>query len=459
MAAVMNEATRAPQRRGERGQAIILFVGILTVIFVIAAIVVDFGLWFAERRDAQRAADLAATAGAPDLPLDESEAFTSACEWASQNGFDPGEVTVDLLTHETLVSQWSGSCSEGGPSASFTCSPLCGSLRVTIRRPAHRLFTSILGVGSIDIGAVASAGVPTGGGGGGGEPSDDTAADTIVLLSAWSGMRPSTTCPFPCPILEALSGARELVDILLGDGNSISRVGYVPYNFCYEPPWEGRRCIPEGIVVPPTGEEQEVLTAIDDTPDTKLELMATTTNECLPLFRALQMVEGRTGGPRPSIIFLSGGHNNYRHSYSFEQYNNQLHFLPPECTPAPAPDAELDKVVGVPECDPLVNSYRLEAQEHEQDRNTWEVAQQLKEYADIYVIAFNVCGPDDGQDGSDPNYCAHIGDAAGDRIADQRLLKCIATSPDHYFPIASAAQIPEVFEKIAWEIAPRGLIE
>jgi len=39
----------ASVRRGERGQAIVLFVGVLTVIFVIAAIVVDVGLWLGER--------------------------------------------------------------------------------------------------------------------------------------------------------------------------------------------------------------------------------------------------------------------------------------------------------------------------------------------------------------------------------------------------------------------------
>src|SRR3972149_2854324 len=45
--------------REERGQAIILFVGIFTVIMVISAIVVDFGLWFSERRGAQKDADAA----------------------------------------------------------------------------------------------------------------------------------------------------------------------------------------------------------------------------------------------------------------------------------------------------------------------------------------------------------------------------------------------------------------
>jgi hypothetical protein len=234
-------------------------------------------------------------------------------------------------------------------------------------------------------------------------------------------------------------------------------VGYVPYNFCYEPPLGGYRCIPEGIVVPPVGDEESVLAAIDATPQLRSELRYTTTNQCLPLLRAREMIVGTAGGPRPSIVFLSDGDNNYRHSTFFEQ----LGFLPAECRPGSAEGGDLTPATRVPECEPLdVYGFpRLEAQEHEQDRNTWEVAQELKEYADIYVIALDVCGTDDGHDGSDPGYCAGIGDDAGDGIADQRLLKCIATSPDHYFPIASAAEIPDVFQEIAWEMMPRGLIE
>ena len=71
-------------QRSERGQAIILFVGLFSVVLVMAAIMVDFGVWFAERRSAQRVADLAAAAGM-DLPADDTLAEATALEWAARN--------------------------------------------------------------------------------------------------------------------------------------------------------------------------------------------------------------------------------------------------------------------------------------------------------------------------------------------------------------------------------------
>ena len=63
--------------------------------------------------------------------------------------------------------------------------------------------------------------------------------------------------------------------------------------------------------------------------------------------------------------------------------------------------------------------------------------------AEIFVVGFGVCGTEDGimpkaANGTDtPNYCSNIGDTATDDTADQRLLKCMASSThgtnDHYF--------------------------
>src|SRR3989304_1413520 len=83
----------------DRGQAIILFVGVFTVILVIGAIVVDFGLWVSERRGAQKDADAATMAGAYEL-LDDSvtaaDAEDAANAWAEKNGLDPiDDIHVD----------------------------------------------------------------------------------------------------------------------------------------------------------------------------------------------------------------------------------------------------------------------------------------------------------------------------------------------------------------------------
>ena len=45
-----SQPARPAGNRGERGQVLLLFVGTFTVILVIAAVVVEFGLWMAERR-------------------------------------------------------------------------------------------------------------------------------------------------------------------------------------------------------------------------------------------------------------------------------------------------------------------------------------------------------------------------------------------------------------------------
>ena len=54
-------------RANEKGQALILFVLFMSVVFVIGVIVVDISLWLTERRGAQKDADLATLAGAQEL--------------------------------------------------------------------------------------------------------------------------------------------------------------------------------------------------------------------------------------------------------------------------------------------------------------------------------------------------------------------------------------------------------
>jgi hypothetical protein len=80
-------------------------------------------------------------------------------------------------------------------------------------------------------------------------------------------------------------------------------------------------------------------------------------------------------------------------------------------------------------------------------------------------VAFGVCGTEDGitpkaANGADtPNYCGNIGGTASDNTADQRLLKCIASSTqgtnDHYFKATTASQLPAIFQQIAQQIAFR----
>lgn len=454
--------------RGERGQVIILFVGVITVIFVIAAIVIDFGLWFAERRAAQRAADLAAAAGAQDLFESDAAAVASARQWAVDNGFAPEEVGVTLLCSNTLADPPAGVCTNPNPPGAdpSTCpeGSGCDTIRVEIETTGARLFTSLpfLDVGNVTVGAEATAGLVVGGSGG---SAGDTGLDTILLLDASSEM--AQFCGQSCRIrIEwALDAALDFVDMAWAAGSSVGRMGYAAYNYCYysaliglDPMLGGRNCIPDGpgqALLAPTDDAALARAAIDSTPDSRAELRGTSTNQCLPLLKALAMVAGRVGGPRPAVVFLSDGDNSYRHGFYFDQV---LHYPPIECRTAPARDTEIDLARYAAECDRLPVPW-LEEQEWALDKKTWEVGKRLRQYADIYVIALDPCGPDDGRTRDDPGYCNGIGDGLGDRIADQRLLKCIATSPEHYFPVASGQELPETFAEVAAEIAGRALLQ
>jgi hypothetical protein len=84
--------------RDERGQALILTVGLFTVVFVAGVIAVDVGLWWAERRDSQTDADAAVLAGGQNLPEDPSGANDATEAWAMRNNVDLSEIvgiTVD----------------------------------------------------------------------------------------------------------------------------------------------------------------------------------------------------------------------------------------------------------------------------------------------------------------------------------------------------------------------------
>src|SRR5262245_33996638 len=74
-------------RRGERGQALVLFVLSAFVVIGGVALVTDVSwLWYGQQR-MQRAADAAALAGAIYLPGDPTSAYNAARNEATKNGF------------------------------------------------------------------------------------------------------------------------------------------------------------------------------------------------------------------------------------------------------------------------------------------------------------------------------------------------------------------------------------
>jgi hypothetical protein len=104
--------------RGERGQVLIFFVVIFTVILIIGTIVVDVGSFVSDRRTAQKDADAAVYAGAQPLlhergePNMESNALARLTEWALRNGV----IDASLVIDPQIVQQcWSEPAYDGLP--------------------------------------------------------------------------------------------------------------------------------------------------------------------------------------------------------------------------------------------------------------------------------------------------------------------------------------------------------
>jgi hypothetical protein len=100
--------------------------------------------------------------------------------------------------------------------------------------------------------------------------------------------------------------------------------------------------------------------------------------------------------------------------------------------------------------------------ERQMDMLTWDMAKAIKaDEVEIFVVGFGTCSPDATV--YTPAQCdAQIGNTDHDDVADERLLKCTASSRpgtnDHYFYAASSSELPTIFTQIAKQIGHR-LIE
>jgi hypothetical protein len=121
--------------RHEAGQAAVLTVAFLTVLLGMTALAVDVGTWFHSKRDLQAVADSAALAGAQALPDDPTQARALAIDYGSRNG-----VTIPA------------------GAISFSSQYVANdTINVQLDRAAPGFFSRVFGVGSVDVGAHASA--------------------------------------------------------------------------------------------------------------------------------------------------------------------------------------------------------------------------------------------------------------------------------------------------------------
>ena len=129
--------------REQRGQAIIMFVGVFTIIALAGAVAVDVGLWLSERRGAQTDTDLVALAGAWELidpNASEVDAQNAASQWFADND-EQGNAALESVIVDD-------SCFPDGR---------LDAVSVDVSHESRALFASIFGVGEPDIGAHAKA--------------------------------------------------------------------------------------------------------------------------------------------------------------------------------------------------------------------------------------------------------------------------------------------------------------
>lgn len=131
------ERAPLPSRRGERGQALGLFVVLIFVITGSVAVVVDVSWFWSNRLHMQRAADAGALAGAVHLPGNPGRAATAALAESAKNDYTDGAGGI------TIVATQDGQNPR--------------RLNVTIDGPVNTFFARVFGMDRIAVSVDASA--------------------------------------------------------------------------------------------------------------------------------------------------------------------------------------------------------------------------------------------------------------------------------------------------------------
>jgi Flp pilus assembly protein TadG len=121
--------------RDERGQAIVLTVLSLAVLLGMAALVLDVGAWFQQKRHLQATADAAALAGAQMLPDNPGGALAEALSNAGKNG--GGVAGADVTISSSRATN--------------------DTIGVRAHKSNNGMFSRVLGVVNVNIAATAKA--------------------------------------------------------------------------------------------------------------------------------------------------------------------------------------------------------------------------------------------------------------------------------------------------------------
>jgi hypothetical protein len=181
----------------------------------------------------------------------------------------------------------------------------------------------------------------------------------------------------------------------------------------------------------------------------------TGTNVCGGLLAGYSVLNGvnhhTEENARHFIVLLSDGDN----TYNAASYQSSPASPDPQCAPSTQPSVSLDYTG--------TSCHDAGTQEPELDTKTMTLVDTMKAAGiEFYVVGFGVCGGTPTDTTCTSTEKAKIGNGDTDTIADQRLLKCIASSSpgsnNHFYYANSASELPNIFQKIAHQIGHR-LIE
>jgi hypothetical protein len=121
--------------RDERGQSFVLTLIALVALLGMAALVLDVGAWFHQKRHLQATADAAALAGAQLLPNNPGGAQAQAVTYGGKNGGGVAAADVAITSSRATAD----------------------TISVKAKKTGNGVFSRVLGVVSVDIGATAKA--------------------------------------------------------------------------------------------------------------------------------------------------------------------------------------------------------------------------------------------------------------------------------------------------------------
>jgi len=435
----------------ERSQILPMVALLAVVLIAMVGLAIDVGRIMVAKAQLVRAVDAAALAGALKLP--------------------------DLPAATTQVNDY---MAENEPSATWTVpsSPAERQIEVHAEKHVDLTFLSVLTIiPGIDLEDPVSVSAEAIAGFGVVEPVDVQLVmdDTGTMKS---GCNESQT-DSDCPVKQARDAGNAFVDALLSDtgGAGGTQLGMNPFRGCYgnnrynpvsgEAPDRG--CVLFSEIVDLTPDPDPVHTAIDGL---RADGGYPGTNVCLGLSEALNYLNGPNGQTNSLkyLVILTDGDNRYSDGAQSSQRGNNPNpsgshappvYPPPQWPNAGSTPSHPCRVTG-----PAQNSSDYGSDYNSRvnalDLATYNMAQQIKSMGvEIYVVRFaappgdtpmtTLCNPSMVGQGS-------TRENANDSW-DRNLSRCIASSTagtnDHYFYAPTADQLPQIFERIAANIAFR----